>query len=125
MEVFMEEIEVLNKLASGEVSLFDVYNRLEKHQLVPQKPKKARFLKVHIDPHDENRATKALLKTIFSIPLPLGLVRMFLINLLHKELSKHDEWAIDKEPLVSLIKYAKDIKITIESSDATIRIQLF
>jgi len=121
----MKEIEILNKLAKREVSIFEAHNMLERGKMLPAKAKKARFVKLHIDPHDESRGTRLFLKTLFALPLPLGIIRFFLVKALYSKISENDAWDIDKETFINMLKYAKDTTITVESSDADIHIKLF
>lgn len=121
----MNELEVLNDLADGQISIFQAHALLEHHTLLPDKPKKARFVKLYVDPHDESKAVRAFLRILFALPLPLGLVRFAVVNQLHKQLSKNEEWTFEKETLIEMLKYAKDTTITVESKDATVYIKLY
>ncbi|MGM0435942.1 MAG: hypothetical protein ACQEQA_02715 [Bacillota bacterium] len=121
----MKEIEVLDKLAQGEVSIFEAHNMIEHKKMVPAKAKKARFVKLHIDPHDESRGARLFLKALFALPLPLGIIRFFVVKTLYGKISENEAWDIDKETLINMLKYAKDTTISVESSDATIHIKIF
>jgi len=121
----MKEIEVLEKLQRGEVSIFEAHNMLEHGKMLPAKAKKARFVKFHINPRDESKAARLFLKTLFALPLPMGIIRFFLVKGLYKKISENDAWDIDRETFINMLKYAKDTTITVESSDADIHIKLF
>lgn len=120
----MKKEKVLSALHEGEIGIEDAYDRL--YPLVDTKKLKwARFVKMSIHVPDESKKVNLLLKTLFAIPFPIGL-----INVAMRLADRYAGASVKKElneqfgteelgELLQLLRYAKGSAIDIDAADGT------
>ncbi len=119
----MNELEVLNRLQSGDVNAKEAYESL--YAAKPEKAvklRKARFLRMKIYLPNESAAINTLLRALFIFPIPVGLIS-FSVRIANKN-DKLNNADIDLKELRALIRYARKTRISIQSEDAIIKISI-
>lgn len=121
----MKEQSVLRQLHDGDINAFQAYSLLEQGRDKPMKPKKARFVKMRVNPEEESRKVRLLLSFLFALPLPLFIARWALDKGLKDKIDAETGEAIDVEEFKNLLKFAKGTTIDVISTDATVKIKIF
>ncbi|MFW6298899.1 MAG: hypothetical protein ACOC14_04375, partial [Bacillota bacterium] len=115
---------VLKQLHEGDINAFQAYSLLEAKRNKPIKAKRARFIKLHVNPEEESRKVKVLLSLLFALPLPLFIARWALDRGLKGKVDEQTGELVDIEEFKSLLKYAKGTTIDVHSKDATVTIKI-
>lgn len=121
----MKEESVLRQLHDGDINAYQAYSLLEKGRDKPVKPKKARFVKMSVNPEEESRKVRILLSFLFALPLPLFIARWALDKGLRDKIDEDTGETINVEEFKNLLKFARGTTIDVLSNDATVRIKIF
>ena len=115
----MSQLSVLKKIEKNELTAYEAMDHL--YPVKKVKPgKRAFFIKMSVRIPEEGKALNTFLRIIFAIPIPLIFARMGL-----RFAKRHlDEDGIDINEIARLLKYSKNTKISIESSDALVDIKI-
>ena len=113
--------QVLKKLESNEITPELAYNKLYKKK-EPKPGKRATFIKLKIHVPEEGKGVNTFLRLLFLIPIPIIFARMGLRFAARK--TDMDLEEIDLNEISRLLKYSKNTKIQIESSEAQIDIKI-
>ena len=115
----MNQISVLEKIERNELTAQDALKEL--YPVKKSKPgKRAFFVKMNVKVPDEGKGINTFLRILFALPFPLILARIGLR--FANRFIKTDE--IDMNEIIRLIKYSKNTKIQVESSDAIVDIKI-
>lgn len=106
--VLINKVNILRKVFNGQLSLNKGYHLLYKEKQL----KKARFVKLSIKTN-ESRGVDTLLKTLFIVPVPISLLKLFLKN--KKELI-NENIPFTIYEIITLFAY-KGFSVDIVSSD--------
>ncbi|MFW5895012.1 MAG: hypothetical protein ACOCU0_03685 [Bacillota bacterium] len=120
----MKEQSVLKQLHDGDINAYQAYSLLEAKRHRPLKAKRARFIKLHVNPEDESRKVRILLSLLFALPLPLFIARWALDRGLKDKVDDQTGETLNVEEFKSLLKYAKGTTIDVFSKDATVNIKI-
>lgn len=108
----MEKNEILNQLATKEISKNRAYKMLYQTSK-PRKLKRAHFLKMKIRVPD-SRGTNIFLRVLFLFPIPVFIVTFFLKRISKDKLPEHID--LSKEDIVNLVK-TKGISLDVKTKD--------
>jgi len=115
----MNQKNVLQKIESNELTAFDAYKKL-----YPEKKsrggKRAFFIKMSVKIPEEGRGLNTFLRILFAIPIPIMFARMGLR--LGQRFIKVDD--LDIKEISQLLKYSRNTKISVESSEALVDIKI-
>ncbi len=142
--------EVLNALYRGDTVPEDALETIE-NPAAFKGFKKARFIRIRMKLPNESKRVNLLMRTIFAMPIPIGMVRFFLNiagkhaphavqkttkHLDHIDEAKRDEVkekiasssqqldTIDFQEIGRYLRFARGTRIDIESEDAIIAIRI-
>lgn len=120
----MREHSVLKQLHEGDINAFQAYSLLESRGRKLSKPKRARFVKLSVNPEEESRKVRLLLFFLFALPLPLFIARWALDRGLKDKIDEDTGDAVDIESFKSLLRYAKGTTIDVDSKDAKVNVKI-
>ncbi len=125
----MERLELLESLRDADLETLDAYRMLNQPEETSKLPirgtlKRAHFIKLSMDLPKESKKVNLFFRTLFALPLPISIVNLFL-RIAGKRSRHLTEENIDMKLICRLIRYAKGLRVDIESDDATICIRIF
>ena len=115
----MNQKNLLQKIESNELTAFDAYNKLYPEKL-SKVGKRAFFIKMSVKIPEEGKGINTFLRILFAIPIPMMFARMGLR--LGQRFIKVD--GLDIKEISHLLKYSRNTKISVESSDALVDIKI-
>ena len=110
---------ILRKIEDNEITAYDAYNKLypvEKNKI----GKRAFFVKINIKIPNEGKSLNAFLRILFAIPIPIIFVKIILR--LYGRYSNGND--MDLKQFAKILKYSKNTKISVESSEALVDIKI-
>ena len=121
-DIKMKYEKVLSQIESGELTSQEALDVLyPKKQLKTSKPgKRATFIKMKITIPEEGKGLNTFLKILFAIPIPMIFARMGL-RFANRFIKDEN---IDIGEVNKLLKYSKNTKIQVDSSEAQIDIRV-
>lgn len=115
----MNRKSILQRIENNELTALDAFN-----ELYPEKKsrggKRAFFIKMSVKIPEEGKGLNTFLRILFLFPIPIIFARMGLrlgSRFLHEE-------EIDFKEISKMLKYSKNTKISVESSDALVDIKI-
>lgn len=120
----MNNNKVLQKIQNGELNSQEAFDLLypEKQAKVSKPGKRATFIKLKIRVPEEGKGVNTFLRILFAIPIPMIFARMGLR--LGSRFIKDSDADINISEISKMLKYSKNTKIQVESSDAVIDIKV-
>jgi len=115
----MNQITILKKIENNELNAVDAYKELYPEKK-PHGGKRAYFIKMSVKIPNEGRGINTFLRILFMFPIPIMFARMSLRiggRFLHEE-------DVNFKEISRMIKYSKNTKISVESSDALVDIKV-
>ena len=115
----MNQLSVLKKIEKNELTAYEALKELYPEKT--EKPgKRAFFIKIKINVPEEGKGVNRFLRVLFAIPIPIMFAR---IGLRFASRYANIE-EIDMKEISKLIKYSKNTRISVESSDAIVDIKV-
>ena len=115
----MKQATVLHKIENNELTAAEGYDLL--YPFKKQKiGKRASFVKLKVRVLNEGRGVNNLLRVLFILPIPILFARIILR--FSTRFIKSDD--VDLKKMVHLIKYSKNTRVSVESDDAIINIEV-
>ena len=115
----MNQKTILQKIEKNEITAYDAYKKLYP-EVKTHGGKRAFFVKMNVKIPSEGKGLNNFLKILFVLPFPIILARIGLR--MGKRFVKTDDF--DFNEISKLLKYSKNSKISIESSDALVDIKV-
>ncbi len=120
----MKVKNVLQKIEKEELTAQEALDLLYPVTQTKTKPKKygrrAMFIKMKINVPDEGKGVNTFLRILFAIPIPIIFARMG-VRFASRFVDQED---VDMKEIAKLLKYSKNTKIQVDSSDAQVNIQI-
>lgn len=90
----------------------------------PSKPgKRATFIKLSVHVPDEGKGVNTFLRILFLVPIPLIFARIG-IRLAYRFTDDEPDEDFDIDEIVKMLKYSKNSRIHVDSTDAQIDIRM-
>jgi|LGOV01.1.fsa_nt_gb hypothetical protein len=120
----MKYDKVLSQIESGELTSQEALSILypEKQHRVSRPGKRATFIKLKITVPEEGKGINTFLRILFALPIPMIFARLGLR--IAKRFVKEEDEDFDINEISKMLKYSKNTRIQVDSSDAQIDIRV-
>ena len=121
----MSNKKVLQQIENGELTSQEALDILYPPQKVkkPKPGKRASFIKLKIHVPDEGKGVNTFLRILFALPIPMIFARLGL-RLAKRFTKDQDLGEVDFNEISRMLKYSKNTRINVESTDATVDIKI-
>ena len=124
-DIEMNSKSVLQQIQSGTLTSQEALNILYPPEKVKKsKPgKRASFIKMKIHVPDEGKGVNTFLKILFALPIPMIFARIGL-RIATRFTNKADMGDVDLQEIGKMLKYSKNTRIQVDSTDAQVDIRI-
>jgi len=114
--------KVLSQIESGELTSQEAFNTLYpvKKEKTSKPGKRATFIKLKVTVPEEGKGVNTFLRILFALPIPMIFARMGL-RIATRFVKDED---VDMKEISKMLKYAKNTRIQIDSTDAQVDIRV-